>query len=354
MEGDLEAAFDAVAELTPRLSATKAARLLKDVSALRRHRGHAPASVKARVGGRKHSKSRDRQAIQHHYDVSNAFYALWLDERMIYSCAYFPSGAETLDEAQERKLELICRKLRLLPGERLLDVGCGWGGAALYAAERYGARVTGITLSQRQLDEATARARSAGLLDDAVRIELRDYREVDGTFDKVVSIGMAEHVGRANLARYFSSAWDSLETGGLMLNHAISQGPRPLTGSSDVISGEFIQRYVFPDGEILPLWEYVQAAEQAGFEVRDVEDLREHYAKTLRHWRRNLEDSWDAAVAEVGEERARLWRLFLAGSAHGFERAHVAVHQVLLAKPGPGGQVRLPASRSDIYARDGV
>jgi cyclopropane-fatty-acyl-phospholipid synthase len=350
VEGDMEAVFEAVEDVDPRFSPLDWARLLKDAEALRRHSRRTPTAVEARVRGRKHSKGRDRQAVQHHYDLSNPFYKLWLDERMGYSCGYFAGGDETLDQAQEAKLEHICRKLRLGPQEQLLDIGCGWGGLAIYAAERHGAEVTGVTLAQNQVEEARARAQAAGLLNNGVRIELRDYRDVLGTFDKIVSVGMAEHVGLENLPTYFKTAWDHLKPGGLMLNHAISRGPRQLKGPSEVGSGEFIHRYVFPDGEIVPLWLSLRAAEEVGFEVRDVEDLREHYAKTLRCWRRNLEDAWDAAVAKVGLERARLWRLFLAGSTHQFEYGHLSVHQALLGKPNERGQVPLASTRADIYA----
>lgn len=349
VEGDLEAAFALVGNLNPKLGVFDWSRLIKDAAALRRRRRRKAPTVHARVAGRRHSKERDQQAIRHHYDVSNDFYRLWLDERMVYSCGYFPTGEETLDEAQEAKLELICRKLRLRPQERLLDIGCGWGGLALYAAER-GAQVTGITIAAQQIEEARRRAASAGALADGVRFELLDYRDAQRRYDKIVSVGMAEHVGAEQLPNYFRKAHEQLEPGGLMLNHAISRGPRPITGSREVVSGEFIQRYVFPDGEIVPLWQSLKAAEEVGFEVRDVEDLREHYAQTLRCWRRNLESAWEGAVAEVGVERARLWRLFLAGCAHAFDHGHVALHQALLAKPDAHGGVRLPRSRADLYA----
>jgi cyclopropane-fatty-acyl-phospholipid synthase len=286
--------------------------------------------------------------VQHHYDLPSAFYRLWLDERMVYSCAYFPTGKETLDEAQAAKLEHICRKLRLRPGERLLDIGCGWGGLALYAAERYGVEVTGITLSEEQLQEARERARQAGL-GGKVRIEPLDYREVGGQFDKVVSVGMAEHVGRANLGRYFQAAFERLRPGGLFLHHAIAQGPVRRKTPAWAASGEFMRQYIFPDGEILPLWVNLQEAETAGFEVRDVEDLREHYARTLRLWRERLEANCPRAAELVGPERVRLYRLYLAGSAHQFRFGHLAIHQSLLAKPGEDGQVELPPNRADLY-----
>jgi len=343
--GDLEAAFTAIEEAAPKLSVLQLPALLKDLTALRQQTG---SPLAAKLRGAAHSKARDRQAIAHHYDVSNAFYQLWLDARMVYSCGYFPSGSETLDQAQQAKLEHICRKLRLKPGERLLDIGSGWGGLILYAAQRYGVEALGITLSQRQAEEAQARIRAVGP-EGRVRVELLDYREVRETFDKVVSVGMAEHVGQENLPAYFRAAGQALRPGGLMLHHVITQGPVALAAGKSLASGEFMQRYVFPDGEILPLWANLEAAEGTGFEVRDVEDLREHYALTLRYWVRNLEARWEAAVAEVGAERARLWRLYMAASAHQFRYGHLSVHQTLLAKPGEGGRVELPASRADLY-----
>lgn len=343
--GDLEAAFAAVEEAAPKLSVLQLPTLLRDLATLRQQTA---SPLAARLRGTAHSKDRDRQAIAHHYDVSNAFFKLWLDSRMVYSCGYFPSGGETLNQAQQAKLEHICRKLRLKPGERLLDIGSGWGGLILYAAQHHGVEALGITLSHRQAEETRTRIRAAGL-EGRVRVELLDYREVRETFDKVVSVGMAEHVGRENLPAYFQAACKALRPGGLMLHHVITRGPVALAANNSLASGGFIKRYVFPDGEILPLWTNLEAAEQTGFEVRDVEDLREHYAHTLRHWVNNLEAHWEAAVAEVGVERARLWRLYMAASAHQFAYAYLSLHQSLLAKPGDRGRVELPNSRADVY-----
>lgn len=347
IQGDVVAVFEAIEDIAPRFSVLDWVALARDAAVLRAHAERSGPS--ARLRGEKHSPERDKAAVQHHYDVSNGFYRLWLDSRMVYSCAYFPGEQETLDAAQEAKLDLICRKLRLKEGERLLDIGSGWGGLAIFAAQRYGVEVLGVTLSERQLEEARFRAQALGL-QRRVRFELLDYRHVTGEFDKVSSVGMAEHVGKANLPAYFRAAWDRLKPGGLMLNHAISQGPVTLRAAPSVASGEFIQRYIFPDGEIVPLWCGLRAAEEVGFEVRDVEDLREHYAITLRLWLGNLERAWDAAEREVGIERLRLWRLYLAGSAHQFAWGHLALHQTLLAKPGERGRVNLPASRADLYA----
>lgn len=311
-------------------------------------RGSGIRALSAHLHGTAHSPARDRQAVKHHYDLSNDFYRLWLDPRMVYSCAYFPHGDENLERAQEAKLELICRKLRLRPGERLLDIGCGWGGLVIYAAQHFEVEALGITLSSAQLEEARARVRRSGL-EGRVRIEELDYREVHERFDKIASVGMAEHVGRANLPRYFQAAFTCLEPGGLFLHHAIAQGPVRPKSPTWAASGEFMRRYIFPDGEILPLWEMLCEAEAVGFEVRDVEDLREHYTRTLELWRHGLETRFPEAVSLVGPERARLYRLYLAASAHQFAFGHLAVHQTLLAKPGPQGRVNLPSSRADLY-----
>jgi cyclopropane-fatty-acyl-phospholipid synthase len=267
---------------------------------------------------------------------------------MVYSCAYFPEGDEDLDTAQEKKLEHIARKLRLAPGERLLDIGAGWGGLVLFAAERYGVRAVGVTVAEQQVRYARDQVRRRGL-EGRVEVRPEDYREVRGRFDKIASVGMAEHVGRANLPEYFRTAYANLEPGGLMLHHVITRGPVPGRFPGELASGEFLRRYVFPDGEILPLWTHLQAAEAAGFEVRDVEDWREHYAVTLRHWVRRLNARFAEAAAEVGEARARLWRLYMSVSAYQFAAGHLAVHQVLLAKPDGRGQVPLPRSRAWIY-----
>lgn len=326
--------------------------LLRDVRTLRRHAGPAPAPVTATLEGQQHSRERDRQAITYHYDVSNDFYRLWLDERMVYSCAYFPTGAETLGEAQEAKLELICRKLRLKPGERLLDVGSGWGGLAIYAAQRYGVEVLGVTLSEAQLQESRARAGAAGV-GHLVTLELRDYRDVlasgHGQFDKIASVGMAEHVGRRNMPAYFRAASAALKPGGLMLNHAISGGIEQARVPLWLQSGNFARKYVFPDGELLPIWETLKHAEGAGFEVRDVENLREHYGQTTAHWSRNLEAQRGEALAMIGEQRLRLWRLYLGACAYYFQKGHLSIFQSLLAKPDEERRVGLPPTRADLY-----
>ncbi len=313
----------------------------------------------AHLSGTLHSKERDRAAIRYHYDVGNDFYALWLDQRMNYSCAYFRTGTEDLDAAQQAKLEHICRKLRLKPGERLLDIGCGWGGLALYAAQNYGVKALGVTLSAKQHALANERIAAAGLT-DRVAVEFMDYRDLgDAQFDKIASVGMFEHVGRRHLPEYFAHAYRLLKLGGLFLNHGISAHPHGDTRNASawerVIerhilgSGQFVGRYIFPDGELEPVSEVNLLAERAGFEVRDVENLREHYALTLRHWVARLEAHRDRAVRLVGDTVYRTWRLYMAGSAVGFESGGINVNQTLLAKPAQGA-ANLPLTREDWYA----
>jgi cyclopropane-fatty-acyl-phospholipid synthase len=301
-----------------------------------------PPPEEARLRGRRHSKARDAAAIAHHYDVSNDFYRLLLGETMTYSCAYFPSPETTLDEAQVAKYDLICRKLGLRPGMRLLDVGCGWGGMLLHAAEHYGVDAVGITISRAQAELAEKRIAEAGLA-DVVQIRLQDYRELGGErFDAISSIGMFEHVGLAELRHYFHVLYELLEPRGRLLNHGISRPPGP--GGFDKRS--FIARYVFPDGELHEVGSVVSAMQTEAFEVRDVESLREHYGRTLRIWVTNLESNWDEAVSLAGPARARIWRLYLAGSAFGFEGARINLHQVLGVKTDPGGASAMPRTRA--------
>ena len=311
---------------------------------------------RARLKGAEHSKERDRKAITYHYDIGNDFYQLFLDKRMVYSCAYFPTGEEDLDAAQEAKLDHTCRKLRLRPGERLLDIGCGWGAMIMHAAERFGVQALGITLSQPQADLANRRIAEAGLSDRCQAIVM-DYREVAsrGPFDKIVSVGMVEHVGRAKLPEYFQSAWQALKPGGLFLNHGITAAAHD-KGSYNPLDryvfqkGAFIRKYVFPDGELIPLGDMNGIAERAGFEVRDVESLREHYALTLKHWVRRLESNRDAARRLVDERTYRVWRLYMAGSSHAFTTARLSLHQTLLSRPDERGYCGLPWSRGDLYS----
>ena len=301
-----------------------------------------PPPEEATPRGRLHSRSRDAQAVRHHYDVSNGFYAMVLGPAMTYSCARFTSDADTLEAAQESKHDLICRKLGLPDrvGQRILDVGCGWGSLAIHAAQHYGAQVVGVTLSPAQAQSARDRVAAAGV-DQQVEIRLQDYRDVrDGTFDGIASVGMFEHVGSSKSAEYFGAMRRLLRPEARLLNHAISS-----VGGSRIGSRSFIGRYVFPDGELVDVGKVVLAMEEAGFEVRDVECLREHYVKTLRAWVGNLQQHWEAAVAEVGVRRARVWQLYMAASANGFEDGGISVHQVLGVLPAPDGRSGMPPTR---------
>jgi len=302
-----------------------------------------PPPGEVRLHGVRHSRHRDAAAIAHHYDVGNDFYRLLLDESMTYSCAYWksdPSPAYTLGDAQADKYALISRKLGLRPGMRLLDVGCGWGGMVLHAA-RLGVRAVGITLSQEQATLARQRVTQAGF-DELVEVRLCDYRDVgDGPFDAISSIGMAEHVGAVAYADYAGRLHSLLADGGRLLNHQISKpdGPSRRHGPS------FIDRYIFPDGELLPVGRVAGVLERAGFEVRDVESLRENYTLTLRQWLENLRGRRDRAVELVGEARTRTWELYLAGSAAAFDAARIGIHQTLAVKTA-GGRSGLPRIRS--------
>lgn len=296
-----------------------------------------------------HDKARDAAAISYHYDLSNDFYALWLDREMVYSCAYFETGTEDLEQAQQAKLRHLCRKLRLQPGERLLDVGCGWGGLARFAAREFGVEVFGITLSQAQLELARQRVADEGLAQQ-VQLELLDYRDLpqDGRFDKVVSVGMFEHVGHANLPLYCQRLFGAVKAGGLVMNHGITakhSDGRPVARGG----GEFIGRYVFPDGELPHLATMTAQISDAGLEVVDVENLRLHYARTLEHWSARLETQLDKAAQLVPEQALRIWRLYLAGCAYGFAHGWMSLHQILAVKPHADGSHDLPWTRADLY-----
>lgn len=297
-----------------------------------------------------HDKATDAAAISYHYDLSNDFYRLWLDRDMVYSCAYFETGGEDLDQAQQAKLRHLCRKLRLQPGDRLLDVGCGWGGLARFAAREFGAEVFGITLSRAQLELARQRVADDGLAGQ-VQLELMDYRELpqDGRFDKVVSVGMFEHVGHANLPLYCRTLFNAVRPGGLVMNHGITArhtDGRPVGHGA----GEFIGRYVFPHGELPHLAMISAQISDAGLEIVDVESLRRHYARTLELWSGRLEARLEQARALVPEEALRIWRLYLAGCAYGFGRNWINLHQILAVKPREDGSHELPWSRADLYA----
>ena len=361
VEGDLEAAGDLVELLRGQLSSfPRVARLLGSLLKLRPGQARSPEvptrSRRARRHWRRrHSKRRDAAAIQHHYDVGNDFYQLWLDRRMVYSCAYFPPNVQDLEAAQEAKLDHICRKLLLRPGERLLDIGCGWGALIRHAARRYGVEAVGITLSPAQANLAWRRIAADGL-QGRCRVEVRDYRELPrhACFDKVASVGMFEHVGPARLPEYFAAVFRVLHPGGLFLNHGIIdlEGARPSGIGARLRhrllrEGRFLQRYVFPDGKLVTLARAVEAAEAAGFETRDVESLREHYVLTLREWVRRLETREHEAVALVGSATYRIWRLYMAISAHSFATGRIGVLQHLLAKPGGPGTG--PCTREHMY-----
>jgi cyclopropane-fatty-acyl-phospholipid synthase len=356
IKGDLDALFQLSLPPVRSMLTLKNIRGIGSVVGADVVRRLAPPEVEARQRGSLHSRARDSDAISHHYDVSNHFYEMVLGPSMTYSCAVFRSPDDTLETAQERKVDLVARKLALTPGDRLLDVGCGWGTMAIHAAQHYGARVVGVTLSEPQQQFATERAQREGV-SDLVEFRIQDYRDVkDGPFDAISSIGMSEHVGRRSLNAYAQRLFDILKPGGTFLNHAIgrpvsfSANPQPspsslrnrqmkialgLRGPSK-IGSPFMERYVFPDGELHEVGTMTSLFQAHGFEVRHVEGLREHYALTLRHWVNNLVDHWDEAVAQVGEQRARVWRLYMAGSAVGFERHHLEIHQILSVKPDHG------------------
>lgn len=302
-----------------------------------------PPPQEARLRGRPHSKGRDAAAIGHHYDVGNDFYRLLLGATMTYSCGYFPQPDTTLDEAQQLKYELICRKLGLQPGMRLLDVGCGWGGMLLHAATHHGVTAVGVTISAQQAELARHRIAAAGLA-DRVEVRVQDYRDIaDGPFDAISSIGMSEHVGLDQLTVYLRGLRALLGPGGRLVNHAIS---RP-AGQGGLDPDSFMARYVFPDGHLHEVGRVITALQDEGLECRDVESLREHYGRTLRCWVANLEANWDQAVALAGEPRARIWQLYMAGSAIGFEANRINIHQVLATRTTTAGTSGMPPTRAE-------
>ena len=345
IEGDVEATFDLADYLLGQeRSLWESFDLDQRLQKLPRSDHTRTGMHAVKFGGGVHSKDRDRQAISHHYDLPAEFYALWLDRRLTYSCAYFATPDEDLDSAQVRKLDYICRKLRLRRGEHLLDIGCGWGGLIMHAADHYGTECVGITLSVPQGMVARERLHEAGL-NGRCRVEVSDYRDTDHyrLYDRIVSVGMFEHVGEAHLSEYFQRAWNLLRPGGVFLNHGIAH-----SATYRRRGPSFVDRYVFPDGELVPICTSLRAAEQSGFEVRDVESLREHYALTLRHWVRRLEAHQEEACRIASDSTYRIWRLYMAGSAHGFRSGRLNVYQTLLAKPS-FGQSGLPLTRDDWY-----
>jgi cyclopropane-fatty-acyl-phospholipid synthase len=295
---------------------------------------------------RAHSKGENRHAIEFHYDVSNEFYQLWLDRSMVYSCGYFEQSDRSLDEAQQAKLEHICRKLLLKPGERFLDIGCGWGALVIHAAQRYGVRAHGVTLSQKQLSVARQRIAEAGL-EDRVTVELRDYRDLQGdsVYDKVASIGMFEHVGLKNLLLYFATVHRLLKPAGLFLNHGITH---ELAGWDKNVSTKFINRYVFPDGQLDNISNIQSVMERARFEIADVEAMRSHYALTLKAWVDRLERRHARALEYVSEATYRVWRLYMAACALEFESGHIGIYQILASRRGANA-AGLPLTRRHLY-----
>ncbi|MFE7890733.1 class I SAM-dependent methyltransferase [Streptomyces sp. NPDC057412] len=354
IEGDLYTALDLLAGLVWERGddARGTLEILRDPEARAAVRGlvrlgglplpPAPPPEEVRRPRHRHTRRTDKRAISHHYDVGNDFYELVLGPSMVYSCAYWeaPPPEGTLEDAQRDKLDLVCRKLGLKAGMRLLDVGCGWGSMAVHAAREYGVDVVGVTLSQEQAAYARKRVAEEGLT-DKVEIRVQDYRDVtDGPYDAISSIGMAEHVGAERYLEYADVLHRLLKPGGRLLNHQI--GRRPQRDESSYQVDEFIDAYVFPDGELQPIGVTVAQLERAGFEVRDVEALREHYALTLRRWVANLEDHWDRAVRLTGPGRARVWRLYMAASALAFERNRIGVNQVLAVRTPDSGASGMP------------
>jgi cyclopropane-fatty-acyl-phospholipid synthase len=309
--------------------------------------GRDPARVRFRAF--LHQRRANRRNIEHHYDVSNAFYRLWLDSQMVYSCAYFRDDAETLDDAQAGKLDHICRKLQLAEGETLLDIGCGWGALILFAAERYGVTATGITLSRNQYEHVKREIAARGL-SGRVSVELRDYLDLPENvlYDKIASIGMFEHVGVRRFPKYFGKIHRILRPGGLVLNHGITHNT---IGADSLGSGigDFVDTYVFPGGELAHTAIVIQALAREGLELIDAEALREHYARTLWIWCERLEANAEAARAEVGDEKYRIWRIYLAGSAHAFDRGWLSLFQLLAGKPLPDGRLPHPWTREYMY-----
>jgi cyclopropane-fatty-acyl-phospholipid synthase len=316
---------------------TVAARLAAHGGGHGRHGRHGARMIR-------HTRKIDAEAIAYHYDVSNDFYARWLDPRMVYSCGYFRTPGDGLEAAQLQKIDHILTKLRVRPGDRLLDIGCGWGALILRAVEKFGARAVGITLSENQYELARERIAQAGL-GDRCEVRIEDYRDVSGRFDRISSVGMFEHVGLRNLRGYFTKVRDLLADDGVSLNHGITSTD-PDSAESPFGGGDFIERYVFPHGELPHIGLALREMAAAGLEAVDVENLRRHYAMTMNHWAARFEAAGPALREIAGEKRWRIWRVYLAGCAHGFEQHWMAIHQILAVKSGAGV---LPLTREYMY-----
>lgn len=345
IEGIAEFLFEAVDFLQKRETSLEAAEKAALLWHAWRLPSQSPVEVPQPVRASKAAAVNSRESIGHHYDVGNEFYRLFLDPELVYSCGYFRDRERSLAQAQRDKLDVICRKLRLKKDVRLLDIGCGWGALVLWAARHYGVKAHGITLSEQQHQLAQKRIREMGL-EDRVLVELRDYRELDGAeaYDKVVSVGMFEHIGPDAYPEYFGIIRRVLRPGGVLLNHGIVND----SGWHDTPVRRFLKRYVFPDGSLTRISEVITAMENAGFEILDAESLRRHYALTLRHWVANLEKHHERAVELVGEPTFRVWRLYMSGSAHAFEQGGTNIFQVLAGRAR--SKLEIPLTREDIYA----
>ncbi|CAH2785815.1 MAG: Cyclopropane-fatty-acyl-phospholipid synthase (EC [uncultured Caballeronia sp.] len=295
-----------------------------------------------------HSKASDKKAIQYHYDVSNEFYQLWLDRNMVYSCAYFENGDEDIDTAQLKKIDHILTKIQVQPGQTLLDIGCGWGALVIRAAQKFGAKCVGVTLSENQLKLATERVKAAGL-EDRIEIRLQDYRDIPGQFDRITSVGMFEHVGRKNLPGYFAKMRELLAYDGIAMNHGITSSDAD-SGETALGGGEFIDKYVFPDGELPHISLALESMQRGGLEAIDVESLRQHYAHTLGIWAERFEEHAEEAKKLVDDEHFRIWRVYLAGCAYAFENDDVSIYQVICRKAGRSAKTQ-PWSRRYIYEK---
>jgi cyclopropane-fatty-acyl-phospholipid synthase len=339
VDGSLYAALTAMSELTVSdVTPSTLLRMAARLAPIRMRHRVAPPPEEHRQHGRRHSKDRDSSAIEHHYDVSNRFYEMVLGPSMAYTCAVYPSETATLEEAQFAKHALVSEKLALQPGMRLLDVGCGWGQMSMHAAEHHGVQALGVTLSRDQATWAQKEVARRGL-GDLVEIRHCDYRDVpEGDFDAVSSIGLTEHIGRRNISSYFQTLYSKLRPGRRLLNHCITRPDHHHRASAD----PFIDRYVFPDGELLPIGWLISRMNAAGFEIRHEENLREHYSRTLAGWSANLDEHWDECVEEAGEGRARVWKLYMPACQVGFDVDNIQLHQVLGVKLGPGGRSGFP------------